>query len=119
MFNFSALQETLSHEDDKTENGAQHIEDVYEEKSATLQDPISLDGAGSSATADPQPSEPLAESTMTLKASEYSNASKTDVDDEIEPAPPVQHVSESHSFDQKHIGEVRMLDNRLGHQATQ
>lgn len=118
MFNFSALQETLTHEDDKAENGAQYIEDVHEAKAPLAQAPISIDGAGSSATLEPQ-SEPLTESTMTLKASEYSNASKTDVDDDIEPAPPVQPVSGSHSYEQKHIGEVGMLDNRLGHQTTQ
>ena len=120
MFNFSALQETLSHEDDKIDNGPQFIEDVGEAKSATAQGPLNLDGAGSSTTPDPQPSESLAESTVTLKASEYSSASKTDVDDdEIEPAP-VQAVSDNHSYDQKHIGEVGVLDNnRLSHQATQ
>ncbi|KAJ4406150.1 SNF1-interacting protein [Didymella pomorum] len=120
MFNFSALQETLSHEDDKAESGAQFIEDVGESKPA----PLSLNGAGPSSSPVPESSEnaePLAESTVTLKASEYSSASKTDVDDdEIEAAPPVQPVSENHTYDQKHIGEVGMLDhNRLSHQATQ
>ncbi|KZM27021.1 SNF1-interacting protein [Ascochyta rabiei] len=119
MFNFSALQETLSHGDDKAENGTQYIEDVHEAQPNTAQDPSNVDGAGSSAIPDPQPSEPLAESTMTLKASEYSSASKTDVDDEIGPALPVQPVCDNHSYDQKHIGEVDMLDNRQGHQATQ
>jgi hypothetical protein len=120
MFNFSALQETLSHEDDKAESGAQFIEDVGESKPA----PLSLNGAGPSSSPVPESSEnaePLAESTVTLKASEYSSASKTDVDDdEIEAAPPVQPVSENHTYDQKHVGEVGMLDhNRLSHQATQ
>jgi hypothetical protein len=124
MFNFSALQETLSHEDDKAESGAQFIEDVSESKSASAQAPLSLNGAGPSSSPVPESSEsaePLAESTVTLKASEYSSASKTDVDDdEIEAAPPVQPVSENHTYDQKHIGEVGMLDhNRLSHQATQ
>lgn len=120
MFNFSALQETLSHEDDKAENGAQYIEDVGESKPASTQSLIGLDGAGPSSSPVPE-SSALAESTITLKASEYSSASKTDVDDdEIEPAPPVQPVSENHSYDQKHIGEVGMLDhNRLSHEATQ
>lgn len=120
MFNFNALQETLSHEDDKAENGAQYIEDVGETKPVTAQAPVNLDGAGSSATPDPPSSEPLAESTVTLKASEYSSASKTDVDDAIEPVPPVQPVSDDHPYDQKHVGEVGVLDNnRLSHQATQ
>ncbi|KAF2633769.1 hypothetical protein BU25DRAFT_12705 [Macroventuria anomochaeta] len=123
MFNFSALQETLSHEDDKAESSPQYIEDVGEAKPTSAQALTGLDGAGSSSTPDSQPSEPsehLAESTVTLKASAYSSASKTDIDDEIEPAPPVHPVSENHSYDQKHIGEVGMLDNnRLGHQFTQ
>ncbi|KAF1932840.1 uncharacterized protein M421DRAFT_98047 [Didymella exigua CBS 183.55] len=124
MFNFSALQETLSHEDDKTEYGAQFIEDVAESKPAFAQTPINLDGAGPSSSPVPEFSEsaePLAESTVTLKASDYSSASKTDVDDdEIEPAPPVRPLSGNHAYDQKHIGEVGMLDhNRLSHQATQ
>jgi hypothetical protein len=120
MFNFSALQETLSHEDDKAENGAQYIEDVGEAKPVTAQATVNLDGAGSSAIPDPPSSEPLAESTVTLKASEYSSASKTDVDDAIEPASPVQPVSDDHPYDQKHVGEVGVLDNnRLSHQATQ
>ncbi|KAH6616612.1 protein SIP5 [Boeremia exigua] len=120
MFNFSALQETLSHEDDKIDNGPQYIENVGESKPVPEQDP--RDGAGSSSSPALQhsdPSEPLAESTVTLKASEYSSASKTDVDDEIEPAPLVQPVSGSHSYDQKHIGEVGMLDNNRLHQPTQ
>lgn len=123
MFNFSALQETLDHEDDKAEIGAQYIEDVGEAKPTSAQAPTGLDGAGSSTNAEPQLSERpelLAESTVTLKASEYSSAPKTDADDEIEPAPPVQSVPENHSYDHKHIGEVGMLDNnRLSHQATQ
>lgn len=120
MFNFSALQETLSHEDDKIDNSAQYIENVSESNPTTAQVASSLEGAGSSTDPGPQPTEPLTDSTVTLKASEYSSASRTAVDDEIEPAPPVQSVSENHAYDQKHIGEVGMLDNnRLGHQATQ
>ncbi|KAG9206905.1 SNF1-interacting protein [Epicoccum nigrum] len=123
MFNFNALQETLSHEDDKVDNAAQHIEDVGEAKPTSVQGSSAFDGAGSSPNPEAQPaeplerSEPLAESTVTLKASEYSSASKTDVDDEIEP---VQPVAETHSYDQKHIGEVGVINNhRLNHQATQ
>lgn len=125
MFNFSALQETLSHQDDKAENGAQYIEDVGESEpvSASAHTLTSPDGLSSSSL-EPESlgsAEPLAESTVTLKASEYSSASKTDVDDdEIEPAPPVQPVLGNHTYDQKHIGEVGMQDqNRLSHQATQ
>ena len=120
MFNFSALQETLSHEDDKAENGTQYIENVNESKRTAAPAPTGLDGTGSSAKPDPQQSEPLGESVMTLKASEHSDATKFDDEDEIEPVPPVQSVPENHSFDQKHIGEVGLLDNNpLSHQATQ
>lgn len=123
MFNFSALQETLSREDDKADNAAQYIEDVGEAKLTSAQDSTSFDGAGSPSNPGSQPlerSEPMAESTVTLKASEYSSASKTDVEDDIEPAPPVETVTENHSYDQKHIGEVGVLDNsHLSHQATQ
>ena len=123
MFNFNALQETLSHGDDKIGSAAQHIEDVAEAKPTSVQASSALDSTGSSPipeaeSAEPlERSEPLAESTVTLKASEYSSASKTDVDDEIEP---VQPVTENHSYDHKHIGEVGVIDNnRLNHQATQ
>lgn len=123
MFNFNALQETLSHEDDKTGSAAQHIEDVGEAKPTSVQGSSAFDSTGSSPipevqSAEPlERSEPLEESTVTLKASEYSSASKTDVDDEIEP---VQPVAENHSYDHKHIGEVGVIDNnRLNHQATQ
>jgi hypothetical protein len=120
MFNFSALAETLSHEDDKAENGAQYIEDVGEAKSTATQPPINPDGTGPSSDPEKQSSEPLGESVMTLKASEHSSTSAPHSEDEIEPAPPAQTVSENHSYDQKHIGEVGVLDNhRLGHQATQ
>lgn len=125
MFNFNALQESLSHEDDKIENGPQYIEDVGEGMPRSAQAPVNLDGAGSSSNPDPQhseptePSEPLAESTVTLKASEYCSASKTDVDDGIEPAPSVQPVPGGPSYDQKHIGEVGMLDDNRLHQTTQ
>ncbi|KAJ4323508.1 SNF1-interacting protein [Neodidymelliopsis sp. IMI 364377] len=120
MFNFSALAETLSHEDDKAENGAQYIEDVGEAKSSATQPPINMDGTGPSSDPEKQQSEPLGESVTTLKASEHSSTPAPHTEDEIEPAPPVQTVSENHSYDQKHIGEVGVLDNhRLGHQATQ
>jgi hypothetical protein len=123
MFNFNALQETLSHEDEKIGSAAQHIEDVGEAKPTSVQGSSAFDGKESSPIPEAQSaaslehSEPLAESTVTLKASEYSSASKTDVDDEIEP---VQPMTENHSYDHKHIGEVGVIDNnRLNHQATQ
>lgn len=125
MFNFSALQETLSHEDDKIDNGPQYIEDVGESKVEGVPSSTGVSGAESSSSPDPrqlelaEPSEPLAESTMTLKASEYSSASKTEVEDEIEPAPPVQPVSENHAYEQKHIGDVGIVDNVRLHQTTQ
>ncbi|KAF3007379.1 SNF1-interacting protein [Curvularia kusanoi] len=124
MFNFSALQETLSHEDDKADSAAQHIEDVGENRPTSVHGSATVDSTGLSSTPNPQSSEclehsePLAESTVTLKASEYSSSSKTDVDDDN--IKPVQHMSDNHSYDQKHIGDVGGLDsNRLSHQATQ
>jgi hypothetical protein len=113
MFNFQSLTESITNEERKDDNHAQHIENVGDEKSSAG------NGMISSGTA-PEPSsetiaqhtEPLAESVATIKPSELEQ-------DDIQPAPRVEAVSASDSLEQKHAQGVSMVDSNVGHQATQ
>jgi hypothetical protein len=107
MFNFQSMKDAITpEEENKHENGPQYIEDVSADPKANGKAP---EGSAS---------EPLAESTMTLKPNEHTSR-VTEDDDEISPAPPVQLVQDDHAhLDHKHIGEVSMMQG-LNHQATQ
>ncbi|CAN9097838.1 C2H2 zinc finger protein [Alternaria sp. MG1] len=131
MFNFQSLTKAITHEDEDKSGRAQFIEDVgettkTEEKSAVngkaAEESNGVEGHSQTlGSAENQTSDPLTESTMTLKPNEET--SKAGNDDEISPAPPVQLVSDASqnhtsNFDQKHLGEVSMM-HELNHQATQ
>ncbi|KAF1947714.1 hypothetical protein EJ02DRAFT_332449 [Clathrospora elynae] len=115
MFNFRSLAEAIPlDEKSKNENRAQYIEDVGDIQPATANGKAP---EGSEAKS----SDPLAESTMTLKTTQEAAAPalKGGDDDGISPAPPVELVSQNHShLDQKHIGDISMMHG-LSHQATQ
>jgi hypothetical protein len=123
MFNFQSMAATITpEEENKNENGAQHIEDVGETKldsSSTIANGKAPESSTDAAT---KSSDPLAESTMTLKPTE--DISKVanlhdDEGDDISPAPPVEVVTDDHAhLDHKHLGEVSMMHG-LNHQATQ
>jgi hypothetical protein len=136
MFNFRSLAEVITKEDGKDENNAHHIEDVAESQAAATsssQDEATTvngqDGEGSKAPPeisivspgaprlpDIVPTSPLEASVTTLKPS----APSVEDEDEIEPAPRVEVVSDhSDHLDQKHIGDVSMVDSITQHQATQ
>lgn len=122
MFNFQSLAEAITPEENKNENDPQYIEDVAEKKS-DISKKASTNGntTGPSTVPDLQASEPLGESVMTLKPDRPSPASaeSNDNDDEISPAPRVEVVSHNHSFDQKHIGDISMVDRISHHHPTQ
>jgi hypothetical protein len=122
MFNFRSLAEAITPEEqNEKESGPQFIENV-----ASSTEPPSKDTSSRNQIfpAHPKPAESdrsgLEDSTMTLKpttaqATNHSNNNE----DEIEPAPRIEAVQNGHSrLDQKHIGEVSMIDG-LHHQATQ
>lgn len=117
MFNFQSLAEAITPEEVKGENDPQYVENVAEETPN-----ISKETSTNGTTAEPptsldlQASEPLGESVMTLKPDQPSPAPAASNDgDEISPAPRVEVVSHDHSFDQKHIGDISMVD-RISHQ---
>jgi len=131
MFNFQSLTKAITHEDEDKSGRAQFIEDVEEttkteERSAVngkaAEESNGVEGQSQTlGSAENQTSDPLTESTMTLKPNEET--SKAGNDDEISPAPPVQLMSDASqnhtsNFDQKHLGEVSMM-HELNHQATQ
>jgi hypothetical protein len=112
MFNFKSLAKTINPEDDlKIDNGPQYIEDVAAPKPAN--------GKAPEANAE-RSTEPMAESTMTLKPSEETpTVAVTHDDDDISPAPPVEFVADGHEhLDHKRMEEMGMVKG-LGHQATQ
>ena len=136
MFNFRSLAEVITKEDGKDEINAHHIEDVAEGKAAATKPSqvqvtavdghngesfkvptkISMESAGAPRLPDIEPMSPLEASVTTLKPS----APSVEDEDEIEPAPRVEIVSDhSDHLDQKHIGDVSMVDSIPHHQATQ
>jgi hypothetical protein len=124
MFNFQSLAKAITPEDEnKSEDKPQYIEDVGEAN--TEEKPTAANGKApeASTVVDSQTSDPLGESTTTLKPYEETQKMQSthSNDDEISPAPPIQLVSDDDSpshFDQKHLGEVSMM-HELNHQATQ
>lgn len=113
MFNFQSLKEAISpEEENKSENKAQFIEDVGENKSL-----------GDSMGPTPEVSEPLSDSTATFKPNEDSSTASHAQDgagDSISPVPRVELVSDEPShLDQKHIGEVSMTHELRHQHATQ
>ncbi|KAI4664626.1 SNF1-interacting protein [Alternaria viburni] len=125
MFNFQSLTKAITPEDDnKNENKPQYIEDVGETHTEEKATTANGKAPEASTAVESQTSDPLAESTVTLRPSEETPKTQdahSNDDDEISPAPPIQLVSDDHSpshFDQKHLGEVSMM-HELNHQATQ
>lgn len=120
MFNFKSLTEAISTEDDVKDSGPRYIEDVATSQ-PTASDPSTSNGesVGGHALPHLESSEPLESSTMTLKPVAPDAEPVPKDDDNISPAPPVQLLANGHShMDQKHVGEVSMM-NRLSHEATQ
>jgi hypothetical protein len=120
MFNFQSLTETITHEEAKDDNNAQHIENVEDEKSGA-----GADTAASGAVPEPsseavtQRTEPLAESVATIRPSKLEHDSSHESGDVMHPAPLVESVSTSNSFEQKHAQSVGMVDGNVGREATQ
>lgn len=117
MFNFQSMRDAISPEENKSETGPQHIEDVgqtsHDPSASTANGKAPKDSAGSEYS----PLEPLAESTMTLKPDENTTDSLKK-DDNNKQVPPVRSIPEAHShLDHKHIGDVKMMQG-LSHQAT-
>lgn len=139
MFNFRSLAEVITKEDGKNVDEPQHIEDVGKGR---VDDPepersqafVADDANGEPAMPAPdiairppeapkipeiEPTSPLEESVMTLKPTQPAAAAEED-EDEISSAPPVELVSNHpNHLDQKHIGDVSMVDRIGGHQPTQ
>lgn len=121
MFNFQSLAEAITSEDETKDDGRpQFIEDVAGSN-------VLSEKQGSSASDSPKPapsstmnSSPLEESVTTLKPIPSPKpVATTPSDDEIEPAPRIEAISNNHThLDHKHIGDVSMLDG-VQHQATQ
>ncbi|KAF1828786.1 C2H2 zinc finger protein [Decorospora gaudefroyi] len=121
MFNFQKLTDAITpEEDNKHENSPQYIEDVGEMEAKSKSTAANGKAPEGSTYPAPKAANPLGESTMTLKPNEGAPmAADTQDDDDINPAPPVQLVSDHHAhLDHKHIGEVSMMRG-LNHQATQ
>jgi hypothetical protein len=121
MFNFQSLADTITPEErNEKDSGPQFIENVGSKEPSSKE--TSSGGPLLQATSESASSDKpgLEDSTMTLKpapaqATNHSN----DDEDVIEPAPRIEAVQNGHShFDQKHMGEVSMMDS-LHHQATQ
>jgi hypothetical protein len=122
MFNFSSLANAITPEENEKDSGPQYIEDVERAKE-TLKDMSS--GYHASSVKDSTPEDAplqkhgLEDSTLTIRPPQPQVAPANGVEDEIEPAPRIEAVTSDDShFDQKHIGEVGMMDG-VRHQATQ
>ncbi|KAH7077640.1 protein SIP5 [Paraphoma chrysanthemicola] len=119
MFNFQSLAEAITPEEDSKEDSSpQHIEHFVQEPANGLHE--------SSSTASKLPEAPTSEksglegSTLTIKPTQphQSIENGSDHGDEIEPAPRIEVMNDESHLDQKHIGEVSMMDG-IRHQATQ
>ncbi|KAL6711220.1 SNF1-interacting protein [Coniothyrium glycines] len=123
MFNFKSLTEAITPDEDVKDSRPQHIEDVAaSEADSSITSSPKNKSPDAPSLPELRSSEPLDASTMTLRPTQIAPAvavTGEDDDDEISPAPRVELVAEEHShMDQKHIGEVSMM-NGLSHQATQ
>ena len=121
MFNFQSLTEAITTEQSKTERGAQCIEDVAENSDVSKRAPINGNAALFSANTDVETSEPLGESVMTLKSTQRvpELAIRNEDEDDINPTPRLEVISHDHSFDQKHVEDISMVDRISHHHATQ
>ena len=115
MFNFQSLTKAITSEEARLGNGTQDSDDIAEQQSGFSKEKLTNGDAEGTA----EPSEPLAGSVMTLKPTQPNPTVAVTDDDDINPAPRVEHVSHDHSFDQKHIGDISMVDSISRHHATQ
>jgi hypothetical protein len=121
MFNFRSLADAIPPEEQsEKDSGPQYIENVGSEEPSSKE--TSSGGPVQQATSDSTSSDrpSLEDSTMTLKPAPAQATSRgNDDEDAIEPAPRIEAVQNGHAhFDQKHMGDVSMMDS-LHHQATQ
>jgi hypothetical protein len=120
MFNFQSLTETITHGEAKDDNNAQHIENVEDEKSGAGADTAARGAVPEpSSEAVTQRTEPLAESVATIRPSKLEHDLSHESGDVMQPAPLVESVSTSNSFEQKHAQSVGMVDGNVGREATQ
>lgn len=120
MFNFQSLAETITPEENTKDDGKpQFIEDLAGSNVLSEKQESSASNTPKLAPST-MASTPLEESVTTLKpVPSPKPAAATPSDDDIEPAPRIEAVSNEHShLDHKHIGDVSMLDG-VQHQATQ
>jgi hypothetical protein len=136
MFNFRSLAEVITKEERKSEEDAQHIEnlaegrvtstnsnehevtwaDHHEADSSQAAPEISILSPGAPTLPEIEPTSPLEASVTTLKPT----TSSIQEANEIEPVPRVQVITDhSDHLDQKHIGNVSMVDTLGHHEATQ
>ncbi|KAF1920815.1 hypothetical protein BDU57DRAFT_26104 [Ampelomyces quisqualis] len=115
MFNFQSLAEAIPLEEvSEKDAGPQFIENA----GGTNESYSMPSSASTSESAQPR-SSGLEDSTLTIKPTLAQASNNDDGDNEITPAPRVEAVQSEHShLDQKHIGEVSMMDG-VRHQATQ
>jgi hypothetical protein len=115
MFNFQSLAETITPEEEsEKDTRPQFIENVGG-SNGTFPKNMPTTASTSETALSNEPG--LEDSTLTIKP-DQAHTTHND-EDEIEPAPRVEAVQNDHShLDQKHIGEVSMMDS-LHHQATQ
>lgn len=126
MFNFQSLAEAITPEEDSKDDGApQYIENVAGANGVPVKEAWN------------EPHEPLAtasklpetstsnksgleDSALTIRPRQPQGSTENGNDhgDEIEPAPRIEVLNHDTHLDQKHIGEVDMMDG-LRHQATQ
>jgi hypothetical protein len=126
MFNFQSLAEAITPEEDSKEDGApQHIENVAGANGVPVKEAWNgPDEPSAAANELPEPSTSnksgLEDSALTIKPRQPQGSTENGNDhgDEIEPAPRIEVVNDDTHLDQKHIGEVNMMDE-LRHQATQ
>jgi hypothetical protein len=116
MFNFQSLAEAITPEEEaEKDGGPQFIENVGNTDGTTSSAPQ----ASTSSDVPQLPPLGLEDSTLTLKPEQLMSTTGDHTADEIEPAPRIEAMQNGHSdFDQKHVGEVSMVD-RVHHQATQ
>jgi hypothetical protein len=114
MFNFQSLAEAITPEEEgEKDAGPQFIENaggatnISSTPSASASESVQAQSSG------------LEDSTLTIKPTQPRASNTEDDSDEITPAPRIEVVQNEHShLDQKHIGEVSMMDG-IQHQATQ
>ncbi len=109
MFNFQSLTNAITAEEDKSEKETHRTEDIAAWGHAKQ----------SSTHLGVEPLEPLAESVATIKPAQPNPTLAVTDDDEINAAPRIQAVSHEDSFDQKHLGDLRMVDGISHQHATQ